>query len=145
MNHILDGYQKFFRRPTRGIGRGKKNSPIMQQWQGRRNKFAVISLGLKHSGLFRLRKGRRIKQDHIERPLLFAQPAQPIEGIAIDELMLGRIDIVQRKIASAELEIFFRKIDADRSRARFGRANGKCASIGERVEHGDIRLRTSAS
>src|SRR2546422_9502570 len=66
--------------------------------------------------------------------MLFAQSPQPIEGVAANKLMLGWVDLVEREIAPAPLEVFARQIQTRGARARFGGAKREAAGVGEGVE-----------
>ena len=94
--------------------------------------------------LFRPGKRRRIEHDAVEPPLLFCQAAQPREDVAINEIVPGRIELVEREIPFAPFEIFFGKIKTGRARAGLRRANRETARVGERVEYFQFRLPRSA-
>jgi hypothetical protein len=73
--------------------------------------------------LFGLRKSWWIENDEVEVPSLLVQAAHPIKRIAINEIVLRVIEPVECKIATAPLEVFFRKIEAGHACTSHGRAD----------------------
>ena len=83
--------------------------------------------------LLRLRKRRRVEHHGVERAAFLRQPPQPVERVAVNEIVRRRVEAVQREVAPAPFEIFFREIEARRPRAGFGRANREAAGVGEAI------------
>ena len=133
-NGGCDLAQEFFRRQSGRVGGGKQDPLGFEQKQRAGHEFTEILLRLKHAVLLRLRKGRRIERDQVELPSLLCQTPQPIENIAGNEGVGGRVQAVEREIAFAPFEIFSGKVEAGRARAGFRRADGETARISERVQ-----------
>ena len=125
--------EKIFRRPVRRVRRSEQNPARLHQRQRGGDEPAVIFFRAERAVLLRLRKRRRVKHDGVERAAFLRQPPQPVECVAVNEIMRRRVEAVPREIAFAPFEIFFREIKARRPRARIGRAHGKAAGVGETV------------
>ena len=55
--------------------------------------------------LFRAREGRRIEQHGVEAAALLGKAPQPVEAVAMDEIVIVGYEAVQEKIAPAPFEI----------------------------------------
>src|SRR5258708_21473599 len=82
-----------------------------------------------------MRTGGRAKNTGVEPSSFFRGPPQPVEGVAVNELVPRRINLVEEKIAPAPFEVFFREVEARDTRPRFCGANGKTTSISEGVQN----------
>src|SRR5207302_5766981 len=122
----------------------QQNSVALQHGQRRGHEFAIIFLRLKSSVLFRPGKRRRIEHDAVELPLACCEAAQPLEDVAINEIVPGRIEPVEREIPFAPFEIFLGKVKTGRACAGLRRADRETARVGERVEYFQFRLLRSA-
>src|SRR5208283_2150513 len=67
------------------------------------------------------------------------QPPQPVERVAVNEIVRRRVKAVQREIAPSPCEIFFREIEACRFRARPRRANREAAGVSKAVQQSKVR------
>src|SRR5207302_8500691 len=77
----------------------------------------------------------RVENKGVEAPALLREPPEPVEGVAVDELVTRRINLVEEKIAPAPLQVFFGEIEARDARPRPGGANGKTAGVGKGVQN----------
>ena len=107
--------------------------PGFEHAAARRRRVAIIFFRAKRAVLLRLRKRRRVEHHGVERAAFFRQPPQPVKRVAVNKIVRRRVEAVQREIALAPFEIFFREIQARRPRARLGRADGKAAGVGETI------------
>src|SRR5689334_9370487 len=64
-----------------------------------RNEFAVVAFHTENLALFVAGKGRRIEHDRVEGAALFREATEPMERIALAEMMPRRIETVVREIA----------------------------------------------
>ena len=110
--------EKFFRRPVRRVRRGEQHSARLEHRQRGGDELAVIFFRAERAVFLRLRKRRRVEHHGVERAAFLRQPPQPVERVAVNEIVRRRVEAVQREIASAPFEIFFREIEAGRPRAR---------------------------
>ena len=107
MDCPFDGREKILWRPVRCIGGCQQHAPGLEDGQSGGHEPAVILFGTERAVLLRLRERRRVEDDGVKRAPFFRQPPQPVEGIAVDEIVRRRIQAVPGEVALAPLEIFF--------------------------------------
>ena len=105
-----------------------------QYAQRRCHQLAVIFFSSEHAALFRLREGRRIKNNRVKRAPFLRETTQPVECVAVDEVVLRGIKTVQREVAFAPFQIFLREIEACDSCAAQPGADGEAAGVGKSIE-----------
>jgi len=105
-------FLKVLRRPAGGIARGEKNPARPQQRRCRAHQPAIVPRRAEHAGLLGLRKGRRVQQDQVETASFFVQAPKPVECVPEDEIVSGRIKLIEREIAPAPIQVLFRQVKA---------------------------------
>src|SRR5665213_191534 len=130
----MKSVKKCFGFEAGGIAGSQDRSAPFQEGQGGGQQNAIILRGPENAVFFGVGKSRRVQNDEVKQPLLFGQPAQPIEGVPKDEVVLRRLQLVERKIVPAPVEIFFGKVEAGDMRAGQCCANRKTAGVSKRVE-----------
>src|ERR1035441_5416037 len=91
------------------VGGGEQHAAGPEDWQGRRHEPAVVFVRPEYSRLFRLRERWRVEQDRVVEPLLLRQSAQPIKGVAMNEVVPGWVQLVQREVAFPPIEALDKK------------------------------------
>ena len=125
--------------PVGGVGGGEQHTAKLEDGQRGGHEAAVIFFGTEGPVFLGLGKRGRIEHHGVERAALFGEPPQPVEGIAVNEIVRRRVEPVQGEVAPAPFEIFFGEVKAGGVRARPGRAHGKAAGVGEYIKHGPGR------
>ena len=106
VNRLFHVREKFLRRPVRRVCRGEQDSARPDQRQRGCHQFSVILFRAEYTVFLRLRKRRRIERHRVERAPLLRQPPQPVERVAVNEIVRRRVEAVQREVAPSPFEIF---------------------------------------
>ena len=134
VNRRVHVRKKIFRRPVRRVRRGEQPAARLQHGERGGDQRAKIFFRTESAVFLRLRKRRRIEHDGVECAAFLRQPPQPVNGVAINKIVLRWINPIQNKIAFAPFQIFFREIKARRPRARLGRADREAAGVGKAIQ-----------
>ncbi len=110
--------KKFSGSSRAALVEANSDAAALEQRQRGGHQPAVILFRLERAALLRLREGGRIEDDQVEHPAFFREPPQPIERVAVNEIVRRRVKSVQLEIAPAPSEIFFGKVQAGDARAR---------------------------
>jgi hypothetical protein len=123
-----------------GVGGGEQDAALFEEGQGCGDERGVIGFGAEDAAGFGTGKGGGIEQYDVEEALLSGEPAQPIEGVAVEECVLLGVEPVEGEVGLSPIEVFSGEIDAGGMGASEGRAGGESAGIGKGIENGDAGL-----
>src|SRR6202034_3718952 len=124
-----EAFQEFLRRKSSRVGRGKQYPAALQQWHCGGGERAIILFRLENTALLGAGKCRRVENYHVKQTFLSGKSAQPVEHVPENEIVHCQINCVEREVATAPIQVIFRKVQACDPIAGGGRANRKAARV----------------
>ena len=97
---------------------------------------AVVGFGAEDPALVVAGEAGGVEDDAVEAPLLFGEALEPVEGVALDEVVLFGIDLVEAHVVAGPVEAGLGEIEGGGGGAGRGGGDGEGPGVGEGVEDG---------